>query len=142
MRGRCGGRSWHVGIRDPRPDATDTSLLASLDVCDEAVITHGIDQRSFEHEGRHFSHILHGQTGEPVQGIRSLTIVHADTVLAEAGGLALFAAAPEERGKLAARLGIEHFLMVLEDCSIQATTALAARLKPAPGFQLDVVVAD
>ena len=132
VRGRCGPRSWHIGIRDPRPSADETRVLASLDVGDEAVITHGTDQRFFDHHGRRYSHILHGRSGRPVEGVRSLTVVHPSAVVAEAVGLALFCADAGERGALARQLGITRFLMILEDGRMLASVALASRLRLPP----------
>lgn len=143
-RGRKHDRSWLIGIRKPLEvgdDADAPSLLASLAVDNEAVNTHGDDQRFFLHEGRRYAHLLDPRSGMPVQGLRSLTVVHRDGMLAEAGGAALFVAGPQAWPALAARLGIEQVLAVHTDGRIEATPALAARLRAEPGVLIQRVAA-
>lgn len=137
VRGMHAARAWRVGIRDPRVPA-QTPLLASLEVTDEAVITHGNDQRYFDYEGRRYAHILHPQTGMPVQGLQSLTVVHADAALADAAGAALYVAGHGAWPTLARRLGLRQVLAVREDGRLQATAALARRLQLQEGAMLDV----
>lgn len=139
VRGRRHDRPWQIGIRDPRSDAEEPTLLATLAAQDEAVNTHGDDQRYFEYEGRRYAHILDPLSGMPVQGLRSLTVVHPDGTLAEAGGAALFVAGPEGWPALAAQLGIDQVMAVADDGRIVATPKLAARLQPMPGVRIDVV---
>jgi FAD:protein FMN transferase len=136
-RGRRGARAWRVGIRDPRGTGELPTLLAALDAGDESVITHGDDQRYFEFHGRRYSHVLHPRSGMPARGLRALTVVHADGTLADAGGAALFAAGAGGWPLLAARLGIDKILVVLEDGTVAATAALAARLEPQPGVHIE-----
>lgn len=138
-RGRRGARAWRVGIRDPRSESELPLLLAALDAGDESVVTHGDDQRYFEHEGRRYSHVLHPLSGMPARGLRALTVVHADGTLADAGGAALFAAGAGGWPLLAARLGIDKVLVVTEEGAVGATAALAARLEPQPGVHIEVL---
>ncbi len=132
-------RPWRVAIRDPRSSRNPRRLLASLQVFDEAVITHGDDQRYFEFDGRRYSHILHPRTGASVQGFRSLTVVHADATLADGGGAALYVAGPDSWRALARKLGIDQVLIAGENGSIQVTAALAQRLTPEPDVQVELI---
>lgn len=136
VRGAHHARPWRAAVRDPRSPEGALRLLASLDVRDEAVITHGDDQRYFEHEGLRYAHILSPDTGAPVQGLRSLTVVHTDATLADAGGAALFVAGIDDWQAVAKILSIDQVLVVREDGRVQATATLAARLSPSP----DVVI--
>jgi thiamine biosynthesis lipoprotein len=141
-RGRKHDRSWLIGIRKPLEigdDADMPNLLAVLAVDNEAVNTHGDDQRFFMFEGRRYAHLLDPRSGIPVQGLRSLTVVHRDGMLAEAGGAALFVAGPDAWPALASRLGIDKVLAVRSDGRVEATPALASRLRPEPGVKIDVV---
>jgi len=138
-RGSRGDRSWRVGIRDPRMTAELPQLLASLEVYDESVITHGDDQRYFEYQGRRYSHILHPQNGQPAQGLRSLTVVHSDGALADGGGAALFVAGSGGWSRLARKLGIKQVLAVDDDGAVLVSEPLAARLQIAPGLRVTVV---
>ena len=138
-RGRRGERPWHVGIRDPHVPAESQLLLASLDINDETVNTHGDDQRGFDFQGRRYAHILDPRSGEPAQGLRALTVVHADGCRAEAEGAALFVAGAEHWPTLARQLGLDQVLAVASDGRIQATTALAARLLPQREIAIEIV---
>jgi FAD:protein FMN transferase len=138
-RGRRQHRAWRIGIRHPLLEGEDVDnprLMGLLEVADESVNTHGDDQRFFIHQGRRYAHLLDPRSGEPVQGLRSLTVVHRDGMLAEAGGAALFVAGASQWRALAQSLGIEQVLVVHEDGRIEATAALAARLRAEP----DVVI--
>lgn len=139
VRGGRGDRPWRVGIRDPRSDAEAPTLIASLVARDEAVNTHGDDQRFFEHQGERFAHILDPTTGRPARGLRSLTVVHPDGTLAEAGGAALYVAGREGWRRLSRKLGLNQVLVVTDTGEIQATAALAARIKPEGETKLHIV---
>jgi thiamine biosynthesis lipoprotein len=127
VRGLRNDRPWRIGIRDPRsPHAP--RLLATLDASDEAVITHGDDQRYFEFDRRRYSHLLDPRSGWPAQGLRSLTVVHRDASIADAAGGALFVAGGGWR-RLAARMKIDQVLVLTDRDELLATEALAARLR-------------
>lgn len=136
VRGTRGHRAWRIGIRNPRGGGS--SLLVTLEATDEAVNTHGDDQRYFEHNGRRYAHLLDPATGTPSQGLRSLTVVHADGTLAEAGGAALYVAGTDRWPQLARKLGITQVMAVTDDGSVWATPQLAARLKPEAGVEVRV----
>ncbi|HET8882726.1 MAG TPA: FAD:protein FMN transferase, partial [Solimonas sp.] len=104
-------------------------LLATLDASDEAVITHGDDQRYFEFDRRRYSHLLDPRSGWPAQGLRSLTVVHRDASIADAAGGALFVAGAAGWRRLAARMKIDQVLVLTDRDELLATEALAARLR-------------
>ena len=136
--GRRNERAWRIGIRDPR--GTDTpSLLATMDARDEAVITHGDDQRYFEHDGVRYAHLLDPRSGWPSRGLRSLTVVHRDATLADAAGGALFVAGVRGWRAMAARLGLSQVLVMTDDDELYATPALAARLRPQADVRIRAV---
>jgi thiamine biosynthesis lipoprotein len=137
-RGRRGSRAWRVGIRTPRaPDPAD--LLATLEIGDEAVITHGDDQRWFEHAGRRYAHLLDPRSGWPACGLRAVTVVHADAALADAGGAALFVAGARQWRAAAQRLGLTQVLIVDETGAVSGTAPLAGRLRAADGVKLRIL---
>lgn len=142
VRGRRRDRPWRIGIRKPlgpNDDIDAPELIATLEASDEAINTHGDDQRFFIHEGRRYAHILDPRTGRCASGLRSLTVVHADGTLAEAGGAALFVAGPQRWPELAPLLGIEQVLAVDDQGGVSVTAALAQRLQPEPGVIWTVV---
>ncbi|WP_243393602.1 FAD:protein FMN transferase [Solimonas fluminis] len=137
VRGQRHERAWRIGIRDPRGPAEQPGLLATLDARGEAVNTHGDDQRWFEYQGRRYSHLLDPRSGWPAQGLRALTVVHPDGSWAEAAGAALFVSGPQGWQPLARRLGLAQVLVVHDDGRVQASAALAARLEPEPGVEIE-----
>ena len=137
--GGRGDRPWRIGIRNPRSDPESPTLIATLAARDESVNTHGDDQRYFDFEGQRYSHLLDPSTGWPARGLHSLTVVHADGSLAEAGGAALFVAGREGWRRLARKLGITQVLAVNDDGTVHATSVLAARLKPEAATAVQIV---
>lgn len=139
VRGANGRRAWTIGIRRPDSDPENPSLLATVEACDEAVNTHGDDQRYFIHEERRYGHILDPFTGFPAQGLRSVTVVHPDGTLAEAAGAALFVAGSGNWRALARKLGLVQVMVVHDTGLIEVTEGLAPRLQLADGVQVEVV---
>lgn len=133
VRGQRGDRAWRIGIRDPRSPQEAPRLLGRLEVRDEAVITHADDQRFFEHGGKRYAHILDPRTGWPVQGLRSVTVVHPDATLADAGGAAIFVAGLARGADVARKLGLDQLLAVTDDGVMMATRKLGERLQVRPG---------
>lgn len=134
--GARGDTPWRIGIRDPRSDADAPRLVATLIARNEAVNTHGDDQRYFEFQGQRYAHLLDPSTGCPARGLRCLTVVHADGTLAEAAGAALYVAGRQRWPQLARRLGLDYVLAVDEDGRIEATMALLKRIRSENGAQI------
>lgn len=140
LRGRRGERAWRVAIRHPRGDGTALPRwLATLDARDEAINTHGDYERYFDYAGRRYGHVLDPQTGEPAQGLASLTVIHADAAYADAAGAALFVAGPQHWRERARALGLTQVLVVDAQSRLFATPAMAARLQLEPGLTLETV---
>jgi len=74
------GRPWIVGIRHPR---LADEVVTRLPLQDEAISTSGDYERFFEENGRRYHHILNPLTGEPAQGILSVTIIGPDATLTD-----------------------------------------------------------
>ena len=69
------GSSWTVAITDPfSPD----SLIASLHVTDQAVVTSGNYEKYFEENGKRYHHILDPYTGAPSESDVVSTTIIAD----------------------------------------------------------------
>jgi len=127
VRGRRPDRAWRVGIRDPRSDGQ--RLLLAIDLGDEAVITHGDDQRYFEYGGRRYAHLLDPRTGWPGRGLQSLTVIDSDAARADADGAALYVAGPNDWPELAQTLDLRQVVAVDEAGVIWLTPAIAARVQ-------------
>lgn len=123
--GRRGDRAWRVGIRAPR----DPGIIAALEVQGEdAVFTSGDYERYFDHQGRHYHHILDPRTGYPTEGIGSVTVLHANAGLADAAATALLVAGPADWPAMARALGVDAVLVVLSDGDIELTPAMEPRV--------------
>lgn len=84
--GRHDGEPWSIGIRNPRePEAA----VACIELQSGALATSGDYERFMEVDGVRYCHLLNPQTGWPVRGLASVSVI-ADTCLA-AGTLATIA---------------------------------------------------
>ena len=85
--GRHGDRPWRIGIRHPR----QAGVLASVELsADESIFTSGDYERYFEASGRRYHHILNPQTGEPTEGVLSVTVIGPDATLTDGLSTAVF----------------------------------------------------
>lgn len=65
---------WDVGIQNPFLPRGHS--VASVKICNQSVVTSGIYERTFNHNGQQYHHIFDSQTGYPVQNsVASLTII-------------------------------------------------------------------
>ncbi len=123
--GTKGGRSWRIGIRDPRaPGVLGVVQLES----GESILSSGDYERYFELAGRRYHHLLEPQSGLPVAHTAGVTVIHTDPELADAAATALMAAGPERFAALAERLGIGLALLVTSDGRVLTTEAMRDRL--------------
>jgi len=124
--GQSEGRSWRVGILDPRGEG----VLAGLAVADgECLLTSGDYERYFEHQGKRYHHLLHPEHGYPARGTASATVIAQDCARADAAATALFVAGPDEWPLIAARMGIEQAMIVTDDGQVEVSPKLAPRLE-------------
>ncbi|MCL4781363.1 MAG: FAD:protein FMN transferase [Gammaproteobacteria bacterium] len=93
------GKPWVVGIRDPDDESKWVTRLA-LD--DEAISTSGDYERYFEEDGVRYHHILDPESGKPVAGVRSVTIIGPDATLTDGLSTSVFV------------LGVERGLALVE----------------------------
>lgn len=80
--------TWSIGIADPDHDA---NWIATIAVTDESVVTSGDYERFFVQDDKRYHHIFDPKTGYPADtGLRSVTVVDADSAKADALTTALF----------------------------------------------------
>ena len=100
------GDPWIIGIQAPDNSGTN---LHTLYVTGGSVVTSGDYQRTYTVEGKPYHHIIDPQTQMPGTLWRSVTVVCADSALADALSTALFLL-PLEQGKtLAQSCGAQAF---------------------------------
>ena len=97
------GDPWIVGIQDP--DGGEN--LHTIYVKDGAVVTSGDYQRVYYVDGKPYHHIIDPATRMPGEYWRSVTVVCADSGLADALSTALFLLPLEDGQALAAQCGAE-----------------------------------
>lgn len=134
--GRRGERAWRIGIRHPRPNPRQAvqAVQATLEIDgDEAVVTSGDYERSFEYQGRRYHHLLDPLNGMPTQGLQAVTVVAANAALADAASTALFVAGPQHWQTVALAMGLDQVMVVDAAGAALATPRLATRLRYADG---------
>lgn len=98
------GTPWVVGVQNP--DGGD-NYLHTLYVTGGSVVTSGDYQRAYMVDGKVYHHIIDPETLYPSTFWRSVTIVCADSGLADALSTALFLLPQEEGQKLLTQCGAE-----------------------------------
>jgi thiamine biosynthesis lipoprotein len=108
--GSINGRSWLVGIRDPRGERSD--LLNRLSVSGGAIVTSGDYERFRIVDGRRYHHIIDPRTGYPADKCRSVTVFSPQAEQADVLATAVFVLGPEEGMKLIQKVGDSETLIV------------------------------
>lgn len=106
--GRRGdGRPWYVAIESPE-DTGDASALPLVGVLrDGAIATSGDYLRYFENAGQRYSHTIDPRTAEPVShALAAVTVLHAETMLADAYSTAFSVLGADDGLAFAQRHGI------------------------------------
>ena len=74
------GEPWVIGIRHPRADG---EVFTRLPIVDEAISTSGDYERFFDEDGRRYHHIIDPTTGEPTNGMLSVTVMGPDATITD-----------------------------------------------------------
>lgn len=98
------GEPWAVGIRHPREDG---ALIDVLLASDQAVCTSG----DYERQTDAGHHIVDPRTGQPADGVASVTVVAPTAMLADAVATAAFVLGPDEGLALCEGLGLEALIV-------------------------------
>ncbi|PCS01268.1 FAD:protein FMN transferase [Lactococcus fujiensis] len=72
-------QKWHIGVRNPFIHSDDTILQVITD--HSSVVTSGIAERHFEHNGRSYHHIIDSKTGYPFETKLASVTVFSDRSL-------------------------------------------------------------
>lgn len=116
------GQPWIVGIRHPRLDA---EVVTRLPVVDEAVSTSGDYERFFDEDGRRYHHILNPATGEPTEGILSVTVIGPDATMTDGLSTTLFVLGVDEGLELIERFPGYEAVIVAADGTLSYSSGLA-----------------
>lgn len=110
-----GKKFWKIGAEDPRNKG---KLLHSFEITDKGISTSGNYERFFEIGGKRYSHIMNPITGEPCQGIISVTVTADSAEKADALSTAIFVMGEEKGIGLARTIKDIKVLMLKEDGEI------------------------
>ena len=137
--------TWRMGVRNPFGDGLAAVLVLAEG---ESAATSGNYERFVERDGKRYSHILDGRTGEPVTGIAGVTVVTPPALgatLADGLSTTLFVLGPTEGVRFlrehAETYGAAQVLWIPDtpaNPEILATPEMAARLTDA-AFPVRVV---
>lgn len=107
------GSKWLVGIRDPRDGS---KIMGALPLTRGSVVTSGVYERSFSHEGALLHHILDPRTGYPVQtDVASVSVVAASSLDAEGYSTTLLALGLEKGAEFARRTPLIRAAYFIDD---------------------------
>ncbi|MCL5116702.1 MAG: FAD:protein FMN transferase [Firmicutes bacterium] len=115
------GDVWRVGIEDP---VHLDRLLGSVQVQDLAVCTSGSYKRRSP-KAPEVHHLLNPETGEPVEGLLSCTVVGPQAVLADVAATAAFLLGPEKALPFIESMGLAG-LCVTTDRQVRQTPSMGA----------------
>jgi len=119
------GQPWWVEV-EIAPGAAVVPIRVALHGL--SIATSGDYRRFFEADGRRFAHTLDPRTGMPVEnGVASVTVLHAECMLADAWATALGVLGPEAGLAVAAREGLAMHMVVRDGGEI-LSPAFAAML--------------
>lgn len=105
------GRTWLLGIE--RPELRPGQVQRLLPLADASVATSG-DYRNYrEIDGERYSHILDARTGRPVgHRLASVSVVHAECMIADAWSTALLVMGEEEGMRVAEEEGLAALFLI------------------------------
>ena len=105
------GGKWTVGIENPLGEG----FCETIGVCDMSVVTSGSYQRYFEFNGVRYHHIIDPDTLFPENRFVSVTVVSANSALADALSTALFNMDIEQGKELVSSLRGTYVMWVTAD---------------------------
>lgn len=113
---------WSIGIADPNED---DGLIGYLKLGDNAVVTSGNYEKFIEIDGKKYTHIIDPNSGVPVEGVKSVSIICPNAELADALATSCFVLGIEKSLKLLNQLsGIEGLLIDSQN-NIHTTNSFA-----------------
>lgn len=127
--GKHGKQPWRVGIQHPRkPNAIAALNLES----GWAIGTSGDYQRFFMKNGSRYCHIIDPRTGQPAQGMQSVTVLIPPQpnagVLSDIASKPIFMSAPKAQAKMANTLGVDNVMLIDSKGQIRVTATMQKRL--------------
>lgn len=102
---RDDGEKWKVGIENPDTEDTENPYIETLKFDEMSLVTSGSYQRFYMVDGKSYHHIIDSETLMPAQNFKSVSVICADSGVADALSTTLFCMSHEEGLEL-----LEHCL--------------------------------
>lgn len=119
---RYDGSDFRIGIQ--KPFAETGTLLASIQVSDQSVVSSGNYERCFEKDGKLYHHILDPDTGYPADtGLYQVTVLSQSSAQGDALSTTCFLLGLEEGMKLIDRLDGVEAIFVTSDMEVHMTSS-------------------
>ncbi|HUE86321.1 MAG TPA: FAD:protein FMN transferase [Vicinamibacterales bacterium] len=125
--GQPGDGPWRLGINDPR-GAPDESF-ATIDLRDATFSTSGDYERFFIADGVRYHHLLDPETGHPARDSRSVTIVAASAMVADALSTGVFIMGAHKGMELVERLPDVEAVIVSAGNEVLISSGLRGRVQ-------------
>lgn len=131
------GSKWRIGIQ--YPDLGSSDIVGVVSVSDKAVITSGDYERTIP--GTEYHHIIDPATGWPVEnGLRSVTIVSKDGMLADGLSTSLFVMGMEKATEYwRSHSDTFDVIFLTEDLTLHVTEGLTEEFKPKDGYKMEII---
>ena len=120
------GTTFPFGIRHPRREGT---VLAFVDLQNEAISTAGDYERYFERDGVRYHHVLDPVTLQPARDCQSVTIVAKDGLTADGLDTGIFVMGPERGLALVESLPGVGAVIVDRDGKVWVSSSLKGRVR-------------
>ncbi len=119
-------KPWKVGIRHPRKEGT---ILAEIELSDEAISTSGDYERYFIKDGVRYHHILDPVTLQPARECQSVTIIAKSGITADAYATGIFIMGTERGMELIERLPDIEGVIVDKDGKVHISSGLKGKVR-------------
>ncbi|MDP4152079.1 MAG: FAD:protein FMN transferase [Bacillota bacterium] len=127
-------KRWGIGLQDPKAEINGTqNLLDTVFVKDSSVVTSGDYQRYYIVDGKRYNHIIDPDTLMSADKFRAVSVVTADSGLADALSTCLFILDYEDGLKLVQSIPGVEACWVMKDDSIKATDGMKKIMKKLGG---------
>jgi thiamine biosynthesis lipoprotein len=120
------GKMFPIGIQHPREDG---SVLAWIDLEDEAISTAGDYERFFERDGVRYHHILDPRTLQPARGCQSVTVIAREGVWADGLDTGIFVMGAERGMELVEQLPDVEAIIVDAEGRMLVSSGLKQRIR-------------
>lgn len=120
------GSGWGTGIKDPL-DSNRYAMILTL--ADTSCVTSGDYERFFTVKGKRYHHIIDKDTLMPADHFSSVSIITADSGLADALSTALFSMSYEDGKALVEKLGNVDVLWIKSDGTTYYTDGIEQLIK-------------